>query len=222
MFLRAQLLDFGGTLALERRSRAALYAETGRAHGVDVDEARMEQLMREAHDALPRELDGAYRYSDPWFRTYIAQVFQGGLSFGGDLEALATDLFAVFSDARTFALFPDARDLLARAAGLRVGVVSNWGPRLGPLLDGLGVRVDLALASANEQLEKPDPALFRRALEALGVAPGEALHVGDRVDTDVEGARAAGIRPVLLDRSGRMCAPTGVHLVRTLADVELT
>ena len=222
MPLRALLLDFGGTLALERRSRAALYADAGRAHGVEASEERLAALMQEAHDALPQELDGAYRYSDAWFRAFIARVFQGGLSFDGDLEALAADLFAVFSDARTFALFPDVPDLLARAAGLRVGVVSNWGPRLQPLLDGLGVRADLALASANERLEKPDPALFRRALERLGVGPEEALHVGDRVDTDVEGARAAGIRPVLLDRSGRMCAPPGVPVVRTLADVELT
>lgn len=227
MSLRALLLDFGGTLALERRSRAALYADVGRAHGVEVAEARMAELMGEAHDALPQELDGAYRYSDAWFRSFIARVFQGGLSFQGDLEGLARDLFAVFSDARTFALFPDAAELLARAsrlrpAGLRVAVVSNWGPRLEPLLDGLGVRVDLALTSARERLEKPDPALFQRALEGLGVDAEEALHVGDRVDTDVQGALAAGIRPVLLDRSGRMCAPPGVPMVRTLADVELT
>ena len=65
-------------------------------------------------------------------------------------------------------------------------------------------------------------ALFQRALERLGVEPEAALHGGDRVDTDVQGALAAGIRPVLLDRSGRMCAPPGVPVVCTLADVELT
>ena len=132
MSLRALLLDFGGTLALERRSRAALYADAGRAHGIEVAEARMAELMGEAHDALPQELDGAYRYSDAWFRSFIARVFQGGLSFQGDLEGLARDLFAVFSDDRTFALFPDAAELLARASRLRpAGLHANGMSRCG-------------------------------------------------------------------------------------------
>lgn len=222
MTLRALLLDFGGTLAREREPRAALYAAAGRAHGVVVDEARMAALMRAVHGALPRELDGAFRYSDPWFRAYIAQVFQEGLSFEGKLDELANELFATFSDARTFASFPDVPGLLARAAGLRTAVVSNWGPRLAPVLAGLGVEVDVVLASALERLEKPDPALFERALDRLGVPADEALHVGDRLDTDVAGARAAGIRAVLLDRSGRMSAPPDVRVVRSLAELELS
>jgi putative hydrolase of the HAD superfamily len=222
MPLRALLLDFGGTLAREREPRAALYAAAGRAHGVEVDEARMEVLMRDVHAALPREIDGAFRYSDPWFRAYIARVFQEGLSFEGSLDELAEGLLATFSDARTFDSFPDATDLLAGTGGLRRAVVSNWGPRLALLLEGLGVTVDLVLSSALERLEKPDPALFQRALDRLGVAADEALHVGDRLDTDVAGARAAGIQAVLLDRSGRMSAPPDVRVVRSLAELELS
>ena len=139
MALRALLLDFGGTLAHERESRAALYAAAGRAHGVEVDPARMEALMRDAHAALPQQVDGAFRYSDPWFRVYIARVFQDGLRFEGDLEGLAEHLLATFSDARTFAAFPDASGLLERADGLRTAVVSNWGPRLAPLMAALGI-----------------------------------------------------------------------------------
>ena len=49
-------------------------------------------------------------------------------------------------------------------------------------------------------MEKPDPALFHRALERLGAEPADALHVGDRVELDLAGARAAGIDSVLIDR----------------------
>jgi putative hydrolase of the HAD superfamily len=54
------------------------------------------------------------------------------------------------------------------------------------------------LDSALVGVEKPDPAIFRAALDALGVAPGEALYVGDLYDVDVVGARAAGMEAVLL------------------------
>ena len=143
MTLRALLLDFGGTLAHERRSRAALYEAAGRDHGVRLGEPRMAVRMAEALGALPRELGGAFRYSDPWFRAYIARVFQGELSAGARLDELSDELLHIFADARTFALFPDVPGLLERLGDLRVGVISNWGPRLAPLLEGLGIEVDL-------------------------------------------------------------------------------
>ena len=49
---------------------------------------------------------------------------------------------------------------------------------------------------------KPDPAIFAAALELAGAPPDEALHVGDTPEEDVDGARAAGIRPLLIDREG--------------------
>ena len=60
---------------------------------------------------------------------------------------------------------------------------------------------------------KPDPAIFRRALELAGAEPAEAVHVGDSLDNDVEGARAAGIRAVLIAREGR--PPAGVESIAT-------
>lgn len=178
--------------------------------------------MQQAIQLLPREIEGAYRYSDRWFLAFIERVFRGQLAAPEALGSLASDLFQTFSDPGTYTLFSDVPPLLGRAKDLRVGVVSNWGPRLSSLLGGLGVEVDIALTSALERLEKPDPALFQRALTGLGVTASEALHVGDRLDTDVLGARAAGIRPVLLDRSGRMSTPPELRVVRSLEDLELT
>ncbi|MDA1265479.1 MAG: HAD-IA family hydrolase, partial [Planctomycetota bacterium] len=165
-------------------------------------------------------VDGAFRYSDLWFRSYIAHVF-AGLGLVGERSGLERTLLGLFSDAANFEVFPDVRELLERAAAMPVAVVSNWGERLEPLLEGLGLTVDLAMSSALEEVEKPDPEIFHRALARLGVEPGRVLHIGDRADTDVAGARAAGIRAVLLDRSGRMSPPPGVRVVNGLAEVEL-
>ena len=125
-------------------------------------------------------------------------------------------------EALEFQAFPDARPALEqlRSLGLRLVVVSNWDCSLPEWLEGAGIwpLVDGAISSASVGEPKPSPAVFRAALEIAGVEAGEALHVGDSLGNDVEGARAAGIRAVLLDRSGAP-PPPGVETVRSLGEV---
>ena len=185
MSLRALLLDVGNTLLTEQPSRFELYARTARARGVDIDEPAMNALMRRAHHELPREVNGAWRYTDPWFELYIERIFHDELRVPrAELPSLAHELFGHFSRPETFVLFPGVDALLerARALGLGVGIVSNWSPRLPGLLErlGLAARVDFIVCSAIERMEKPDRAIFEHALSLAGVAPSEALHAGDR------------------------------------------
>ena len=88
--------------------------------------------------------------------------------------------------------------------GLRRIVVSNWDCSLGRVLErcGLDGLIDGAVSSAEAGARKPDPAIFAPALELAGCTPAEALHVGDTAEEDVEAARGAGIRVLLLDRDG--------------------
>jgi HAD superfamily hydrolase (TIGR01509 family) len=81
------------------------------------------------------------------------------------------------------------------AAGLRLGVVSNWDVGLREHLAalGLGSLVDAVVTSAEAGAPKPAPRVFELALERLGTAAGRAVHVGD-APADEEGARAAGLR----------------------------
>ena len=93
-----------------------------------------------------------------------------------------------------------------RAAGVRVAVVSNSEGQLEPLLVDLGVRgaLDLVVDSGIVGVEKPDPRIFRIALDRFDVAPARALHLGDVYATDVLGARAAGVRVALVDPHGHL------------------
>lgn len=213
MTLRAVLFDVGDTLLRENPSRFELYARAARERGLVLDAEAMRRRMVAAHRALPRVLDGAYRYSDPWFRAFIAHVFgpgtgrEGPAIEGRALAALTDELFERFEDPATFEVHAGARELLdeLRARGLRLGVVSNWSARLPRVLAVLELaeRFDFVLCSALEELEKPDPALFRRALARAGVAAGEALHVGDHPEKDVAGARAVGIEALRIDHGAR-------------------
>jgi putative hydrolase of the HAD superfamily len=105
-----------------------------------------------------------------------------------------------------------------RAAGLRLGVVSNSDGRVEAALTAAGLRdcFEVVIDSALFGSEKPDPAIFRAALQALGVAPNEALYVGDLYEVDVLGARAAGIEAILL-LPEPTAAPSDVRRVASLA-----
>jgi len=105
-----------------------------------------------------------------------------------------------------FAAYPDACSALPelRSQGVKLVGVSNWDCSLGEVLDrcGLSQHLDAVVSSAGAGARKPDPAIFERALALAGCRAGEALHVGDTPEEDVQGARAAGIRVLLLDRDG--------------------
>jgi putative hydrolase of the HAD superfamily len=122
-----------------------------------------------------------------------------------------------------FEAYPDAPPALRalRARGLRIVVASNWDYSLREVLAGAGLAplVDAVVTSAEAGARKPDPALFAAALRAAGSDPDGALHAGDSLANDVEGARAAGIRAVLVDRAGDSGAPPDVQTVAGLGDL---
>jgi putative hydrolase of the HAD superfamily len=105
-----------------------------------------------------------------------------------------------------FSAYPDAAPALSglRDRGVRLVAVSNWDCSLPRVLEGcgLGEMLDGTITSAEAGARKPDPAIFEPALAIAGCEPAEALHVGDTAEEDVVGARAAGIRPLLIDRDG--------------------
>jgi len=115
---------------------------------------------------------------------------------------------------------------LVRDRGLTAGVVSNSNGTIRSILQALGLLPYLAfvLDSAEVGVEKPDPRIFRLAVEQARVAPREAVYVGDLYSVDVRGARAAGLDAILLDPAGlwgaRDCrkAPDVLAAVRLILD----
>lgn len=226
MALRAVLLDVGNTLFSEQPVRGASYAHAARTRGLAIEDDAMGALMRRVHDELPREIDGAWRYSDRLFEAFIRRIYHVHLGLPEEqVPAVARELFERFSRPAGFALFPHALELCehVRARGLVLGLVSNWSPRLLPLLEALGVaeRVDFVLCSAVERVEKPDPELFERALRRAGVAAHEALHAGDDLGHDVFGAQRAGLRAVLVDHAGRHAQWNGAFAPRVTGLAQL-
>jgi putative hydrolase of the HAD superfamily len=121
-----------------------------------------------------------------------------------------------------FRPYPEVPGVLARlrARGARLAVVSNWDVSLHDVLERTQLRplVDAVVISAELGAAKPDRAIFDAALERLGAVAGDALHVGDSIEADVEGAIAAGIQAVLVARDGAD-VPDGVRAVASLDEL---
>ena len=100
---------------------------------------------------------------------------------------------------------PEVRTSLDALRGrFRMSVISNANGTVRDKLERVGLAgyFETILDSHEEGVEKPDPAIFRRAMERTGAAPSESLYVGDMYHIDVVGARAAGMEAVLLDPAG--------------------
>jgi putative hydrolase of the HAD superfamily len=214
--VKAALLDALGTLVELERPWPHLVAEL-RARGVSVDEDDARRAMLAEMAYYKQHHDDASDFAGlKDLRRRCAGIVQAELGTAlpvGDVED------AMLAAIR-FRPYPEVPAVLAalRDRGAKIVVVSNWDVSLHDVLErtDLRRRVDAVVTSAEFGAAKPDPAIFARALElAGGVAPGDAVHAGDDLEADVEGARAAGISPVLVARDGEG-APAGVRTIPTL------
>ena len=117
----------------------------------------------------------------------------------------AVEMTRAWEHAHNFELYEDTLPVLAalREHGLKIGLVSNTGRDLDAFVAHHALEVDAAVGSGTHGKTKPHPAIFRAALEQLGVTAEEAAMVGDSPEDDVEGARALGMRAFLVDREDR-------------------
>lgn len=204
----AVLLDVGDTMLRPHPSWRDVYASVFGPYGVTSSAADFESAFRESWREWATE--GPFEASEEASFERLMDLDRRVFARLGHPDLPVSFFRAIdeaFSARSAWFVFPDvipALDVL-RAAGIRLGVVSNWGwsaPELLHLLELAGHFEALAI-SARVGYQKPHPAIFEHALAALGVSAREALHVGDDPEADVAGARRAGVRPVLIDRRGR-------------------
>jgi putative hydrolase of the HAD superfamily len=135
---------------------------------------------------------------------FTEQIVRG---MGGDADGAyecATDMVREWERHENFALYEDALPVLEdlHRRGLRIGLISNGQRDLDEFAAHHGLEVDAIVGSKAHGRIKPDPSIFVAALTALGTAAEETAMVGDSYEDDIAGARALGIRAILLDRDG--------------------
>jgi putative hydrolase of the HAD superfamily len=213
--LRAVFFDAGETLVYPHPSFAEVFTEVLREEGHVVDPAIVQEVVSAySHRFTETVLRGEGRLwstSRERSRKMWRGVYDHFLSEVGtprsEHDRLFERLYERFTDLSTYRVHPDAVPVLERLrkADLLLGLISNFEEWLERLLEALEVAhfFDVTVISGVEGVEKPDPEIFRIALHRAGVAPEDAVYVGDHPFFDVEAARQAGLLPVLVDRRGR-------------------
>lgn len=192
--------DVGGTLLAPYPSVGHTYALVARQHGIEADAALLNQRFRAAWKTAKSVSSPMSR---AWWQALTNDVFS--LWVPELPEPFFTALFDAFRDPRAWRIFPDVSPTLneLKTRNLRLVAASNWDDRLPALLRDLGLAHFFEKVFYSEQLNaaKPSPAFFAAVARELRSAPEQILHVGDDESEDVAGARAAGVRAILLDRS---------------------
>lgn len=154
-----------------------------------------------------------------WWRGVVSQTF----SSVGDFPQIGSffdHIYPLFQTARVWALEPHCREVLEglRETGRSLGIISNFDSRLEPLLEALGVRAyfDTVVIPSLGSGVKPDREIFLLALQKAGAT--DALHIGDSLEEDYQGARDAGLNSLLYDPLDRHAARSEVCRIRSLRE----
>ena len=224
---RAVLLDATGTLIDLARPLGETYARAALDAGARLEPRVLEDRFRRAFADTPpmvfpgrrgADLDRAER---GWWRSVVERV-TGGERTLEDFDTYFNRLYSHYAQAGGWRVYPEVPPVLEalRARGVALAVVSNFDSRLAPLLETLGLAsyFDAVVCSGEVGVAKPDRAIFAHALSVLGVGASEALHIGDSRANDYDGARAAGIDALLVDRRAGSASADTIPDLRGILD----
>jgi putative hydrolase of the HAD superfamily len=219
---RAIFFDAGETLVHPHPSFpelfAAVLAREGFPVGVEAVHAQIHHIGdRFSQAARTEELWTTSPDRSRAFWLSVYERFLTGMGLPTD-DGLHETLYREFTDLANYALFDDVAPTLSalRGSGAVLGVVSNFEEWLERLLEQLEVldEFDVRVISGLEGMEKPDPRIYRLALDRAGVEARDAAFVGDSPEFDVDPPAALGMVPVLIDRRDRHPAFVGIRINR--------
>ena len=206
--IKAILFDAAGTLFFLTKTVGDHYARVGREIGLNLDAEQLERAFHSAWQQMPRRpaIDGPRENDDKgWWRDLVGRVFDQVAPSVSELDR--DNFFEIayehFAEAGVWQLYPEAPEVLEQLRPrFQLAVVSNFDGRLRFILQHLGISNYFSYIFISSELgaDKPDPAIFRRAVNVMHLDANEVVHVGDDPERDWKGAAAAGLSVFRLDR----------------------
>ena len=221
---RAVFFDVDFTLIFPGPTfQAEGYRRACAAAGIEVDAARFDAATAASSFILDEVEEQIYNHD--LFVHYTASIIEHMGGRGEKVIEVARQIYDQWSVNHHFELYDDVAPVLAELSkrGLIVGAISNSHRSLDAFCEHfcLGECITVSVSSAEHGYMKPHRSIFETALSKAGVSAPEAVMVGDSLAHDIDGALAAGMRAVLLRRSGELPAdlPPGLPVITTLRDL---
>jgi putative hydrolase of the HAD superfamily len=172
-------------------------------HGIEVDPSRFARAVRTASSILDDQQE--HVYDAEIFVRYTRRIIEAMGGTGPSLDACAREIYDEWAACQHFHLYDDVAPVLRELAhrGLKIGLISNSHRCLASFqqhfdLEGL---ISAAVSSSEHGFMKPHRSIFDAALKLAGVEAAESVMVGDSLPHDIEGARRAGMRGILVHRA---------------------
>jgi putative hydrolase of the HAD superfamily len=209
-------LDAVGTLFGVRGSVGEVYSAIAAEFGVQVQAEALNEAFLQAFAAFPPPVfPGATSEEIPycefeWWHRVAELTFRqvGAFEQFANFTEFFDELYQHFATAEPWFIYPDVLPALEqwRRIGIQLGIVSNFDSRLNYVLDALKLTEFFTSITISTQIgvAKPDPKIFTAALEKHYCDAKDAWHIGDSFRQDYEGARAAGLRAILVERTSQI------------------
>ncbi|MFN6566600.1 hydrolase [Nostoc minutum NIES-26] len=205
-------LDAVGTLFGVKGSVGEVYSQIAQEFEVEVSAETLNKTFIQSFKAAPPPIfldadaqDIPQREFD-WWRTIALNTFEsaGVIKQFSDFSAFFSELYIHFGTAEPWFVYPDVFQSLVnwQRLGIELGVLSNFDSRIYSVLQSLGLSnyFKSVTISTQARAAKPDPQIFAIALEKHDCPPQAAWHIGDSIVEDYQGAKAAGLRGIWIDR----------------------
>lgn len=204
------LFDVGGTLIHFNHSKLARFYATAAAEGGNsIPFAQISAVLTQLERDLPtlsqqRALSLEKEFGKSFWDDFYAEGFRR-LGIVGDMSRAVAEIRERFMRGEFETVFDDTLSTLdaLKARGVPMGIVSNFSPNLEDVLRQQGIHdyFQFFVVSAIAGVEKPDPKIFDLAVNLAQRPRAELVYIGDSIFHDMDGARAAGIAGILIDRA---------------------
>jgi putative hydrolase of the HAD superfamily len=212
-------LDAVGTLFGIRGSVGEVYGAIARKFGVQSSPESLNEAFYHAFAASdPPIFPGTDSQEIPkrefeWWQAIAQSTFRHAGVFDQftDFPDFFQELYDHFATAEPWFIYPDVLPALEqwRRIGIQLGILSNFDTRLYSVLKALKLEEFFTSVTISTEVgfAKPEPEIFTTALQKHYCQPQDAWHIGDSFKQDYQGAKAAGIRSILLERTGQTTGP---------------
>lgn len=221
--------DAAETLFKTRGSVGDIYLKIAKKYGSEaaketIDNAFFNAFKKQPPPLFPQEVppDERVAIEKGWWYDVVKGVFTEVGMFPS-FEDYFQEVYTVFKGSQGWELFPETIEVLTeiRKKGYQTGMITNFDTRVYEVNRALGIDdlIDSMTLSSEAGAPKPDPRIFKKALESHRVKPEEALHVGDSLSDDVRGALKTGLQAVLIDRHGLFKAEKDYVRIESLVEL---
>jgi putative hydrolase of the HAD superfamily len=226
--IKAVFFDLYQTLVRYQPSQEELEAKALKSFGYDVSPEKLRHPVLTANEYIYQQIAKkplSQRSREETMALYVEyqRIVLKEVGLKADEKVVMGLLGMMQQEKMDLVLFDDVLQALdeLKKRGLKLGLISNIEKDMSATLEklGLSARLDIVVTSQDAGFTKPQPEIFRYALEKSGIKPDEAVYVGDQYQVDVIGAEGAGMEGILLDRDGYYKQKLDCPKIKSLAEL---